>query len=262
MSKCLVTKLNGVAENKELITLDEFFIKFEVKKPARIAVTKGKYKVDDVAYNGTDLIPVGKHLLKVSPKQTFEQLSSISDNLVMDLDSIRGTGYMPNFKTIWQMDTTDYSRKNSFKGDLSSLSPFNMVEIHLYGCSDITGSLRDIKKFKDIEKLELYGTKVDCYDLSPILDKTKLSVLSLAIHSKPLNIEPLAVLTNLVDLRCLYGDYKGSVENLAQGMVNNGRKSGTLKLYASYSSITYNGEQTNKEKTYIITFNENGYTVS
>lgn len=262
MSKCLVTKLNGVAENKELITLDEFSIKFEVKKPARIAVTKGTYKVDDVAYNGTDLIPVGKHLLKVSPKQTFEQLSSISDNLVMDLDTIRGTGYMPNFKIIWQMDTTDYSRKNSFKGDLSSLSPFNMVEIHLYGCSDITGSLRDIEKFKDIEKLELYGTKVDCYDLSPILDKTKLSMLSLAIHSKPLNIEPLAVLTNLVDLRCLYGDYEGSVENLAQGMVNNGRKSGTLKLYASYSSITYNGEQTNKEKTYIITFNENGYTVS
>lgn len=79
--------------------------------------------------------------------------------------------------------------------------------------------------------------------------------------SNPLNIEPLAALIKLTKISCTYGNFTGSVENIAQGMINNGRASGTLTLYASYTGITYQGVETNQGKTYTITFSGSSYTV-
>lgn len=265
MSKCLVTKLQGTVNNPDLLTLNECSIEFEVTKPTSLSMeyigSSITYKVDDVVYNANDVIPTGKHLLKISPKQNLSLLSSNKDGLVMDLSTFKGTGNMPNLNNIWNMNRSTYERLAGFKGSLSDLSPFDLVEIHIQKC-DITGSLKDVEKFNKLRVLELGGTKVNCYDLTPILNKKDFIEIQLAAGSDPLNIEPLAALIKLTNINCSYGNFTGSVENLAQGMINNGRTSGTLRLTASYSGITYQGVETDQEKTYIITFSGSSYTVA
>lgn len=162
---------------------------------------------------------------------------------------------------IWNIEDSVYSRLASFKGALSDLSPFDLVEIHLDNC-DITGSLKDVEKFDKLKILEIAGTKVNCYDLTPVLTNKNLLGIRLVAGSNPLNIEPLAALINLTEIVCSYGNFTGSVENIAQGMIDNGRTSGTLKLTANYTSITYQGVDSSQgEKTYTITFSESSYTV-
>lgn len=263
MSKCLVTKLQGTVNNPNLLTLNECSIEFEVTKPASLHLESSSftYKVDNVDYNANDVIPTGKHLLKISPKQDLSILYSNKDGLVMDLSTFKGTGNMPNFKNIWNIENTTYSKLASFKGDLSDLSPFDLVEIHLDNC-DITGSLKDVEKFDKLKVLEIKNTKVNCYDLTPLLTKKNLIEIHLSVGSNPLNIEPLATLIKLENISCTYGNFTGSVENIAQGMINNGRTSGTLRLEANYTNITYQGVVTNQEKTYTITFSGSSYTVA
>ncbi len=263
MSKCLVTKLQGTVNNPDLLTLNECSIEFEVTKPTSLKLEPSiTYKVDDVAYNTNNVIPAGKHLLKISPKQSLSMLYSAKDGLVMDLSTFKGTGNMPKLNNIWNIEDSTYSRLASFKGALSDLSPFDLVEIHLDNC-DITGSLKDVEKFDKLKTLEIAGTKVNCYDLTPILTNKNLLGIRLVAGSNPLNIEPLAALINLTEIVCSYGNFTGSVENIAQGMIDNGRTSGTLKLMANYTSITYQGvDSSHKNKTYIITFSGSGYTVA
>lgn len=264
MSKCLVTKLQGTVNNPDLLTLNECSIEFEVTKPTSLSMeyigSSITYKVDDVVYNANDVIPTGKHLLKISPKQNLSLLSSNKDGLVMDLSTFKGTGNMPNFENIWNINRSTYERLAGFKGALSDLSPFDLSEIYLENC-DITGSLKDVEKFNKLRVLELIGTKVNCYDLTPVLNKKDLTDISLKAGSDPLNIEPLAALIKLTKISCAYANFTGSVENIAQGMINNGRTSGTLEIFASYSNVTYQGVETNREKTYTITFSGSSYTV-
>lgn len=261
MSKCLVTKLQGTVNNPDLLTLNECSIEFEVTKPTSLKLDPSViYKVDDVAYNANNVIPTGKHLLKISPKQSLSVLYSNKDGLVMDLSTFKGTGNMPKLNNIWNVEDSTYSQLASFKGALSDLSPFDLVEIHLNNC-DITGSLKDVEKFGKLKILEIAGTKVNCYDLTPILTNKNFIEIRLVAGSNPLNIEPLAALIKLTKISCTYGNFTGSVENIAQGMINNGRTSGTLQLEASYTGITYQGNETNQEKTYTITFSGSGYTV-
>lgn len=263
MSKCLVTKLQGTTNNPNLLTLNECSIEFEVTKPTSLTLEPSiTYKVDDVAYNTNNVIPAGKHLLKISPKQSLSMLSSAKDGLVMDLSTFKGTGNMPKLNNIWNIEDSTYSRLASFKGALSDLSPFDLVEIHLSNC-DITGSLKDVKKFDKLKILEVSGTKVNCYDLTPVLTNKNLTEIRLVAGSNPLNIEPLAALIKLTKIVCSYGNFTGSVENIAQGMINNGRTSGTLSLTANYTSITYQGVNSGQgNKNYTITFTGSGYTVA
>lgn len=262
MSKCLVTKLQGTVNNPDLLTLNECSIEFEVTKPTSLKLEPSiTYKVDDVAYNTNNVIPAGKHLLKISPKQSLSMLYSAKDGLVMDLSTFKGTGNMPKLNILWNIEDSTNSRLNSFKGALSDLSPFDLAEIHLDNC-DITGSLKDVEKFNKLKVLEIQGTKVNCYDLTPVLTKKKLTTIRLVAGSNPLNIEPLDTLINLTEIVCSYGNFTGSVENIAQGMIDNGRTSGTLVLTANYSSITYQGVDSSQEaKKYTITFSGSSYTV-
>lgn len=261
MSKCFVTKLQGTVNNPDLLTLNECSIEFEVTKPTSLKLDSSvTYKVDDVAYNANNVIPTGKHLLKISPKQSLSILYSAKDGLVMDLSTFKGTGNMPKLNNIWNVEDSTYLQLASFKGALSDLSPFDLVEIHLNNC-DITGSLKDVEKFGKLQILEVGNTKVNCYDLTPVLTKKNLNIIYLSAGSNPLNIEPLAALIKLTKISCMYGNFTGSVENIAQEMINNGRTSGTLQLVASYTGITYQGVETNQEKTYTITFSGSGYTV-
>lgn len=263
MSKCLVTKLQGTVNNPDLLTLNECSIGFEVTKPTSLKLEPSiTYKVDDVVYNKNNVIPAGKHLLKISPKQSLSILYSAKDGLVADLSTFKGTGNMPKLNNIWNIEDSTYSQLASFKGALSDLSPFDLVEIHLNNC-DITGSLKDVEKFDKLKILEVANTKVNCYDLTPVLTNKNLTEISLVAGSNPLNIEPLAALIKLTKINCNYGNFTGAVENIAQGMISNGRTSGTLKLYANYSSITYQGVNSGQgNKTYTITFSGSSYTVA
>lgn len=262
MNKCLVTKLQGTVNNPDLLTLNECSIEFEVTKPTSLQLEPSiTYKVDDVVYNTNNVIPTGKHLLKISPKQSLTTLYSTNDGLVIDLSTFKGTGNMPKFNNLSNVDNSTYSRLASFKGALSDLSPFDLVEIRLNSCN-ITGSLKDVGKFNKLKILEIAATKVNCYDLTHLLSNKNLTEIRLVAGSNPLNIEPLAVLINLTHLDCSYGNFTGSVENIAQGMINNGRTSGALYLMANYSNITYRGVNSSQiDKSYTITFSGSSYTV-
>lgn len=261
--KCLVTKLNGVAQNNELLKMDECSVRFKVSNsPTPLEVPRGIiFSVDNVVYTSGTAISVGEHLLKISPKSSLEYIRFTDNNIVVDLSSLKGTGNMLSFKEINQTNTSTFYKGNCYKGNLLDLIDFsNLEKMEFEGCTGMKGSTRDLLNFPKIKIFYGYGTSIDFSDISPLLQLKTLEDLRLG--GKGVNIEPLAALTNLKKMVCAYAEFSGSIENLAQGMLDNGRTAGTLNVNCSFTDITYKGKKSNKIVSYIITFSDGSYSVS
>lgn len=261
--KCLVTKLNGVAQNNELLKMDECSVRFKVSNsPTSLEVPSGiNFSVDNVAYTKGSAISVGEHLLKISPKSSLEYIRFTDDNIVVDLSSLKGTGNMLSLKEINQTNTSTFYKGNCYKGNLLDLIDFsNLEKMEFEGCTGMKGSTSDLLNFPKIKIFYGYKTSIDFSDISPLLQLKTLEDLRLG--GKGVNIEPLAVLTNLKKLTCAYAEFSGSIENLAQGMLDNGRTAGTLIANCSYSDVTYKGNKSSKIVSYTITFSDGSYSVS
>lgn len=260
--KSLITKLNGVASNNELIKLNECSVRFCVSNSATPLeeVSNISFTVDNAPYVNKQKVSVGEHLLKISPKSSLTYIRFSDDNIVVDLSSLKGTGNMLSLKEILQTNTSTYHKGNCYKGDLSDLSDFsNLEKIEFEGCKGITGNTSDISKFTNLKVFNGYGTSVDFSDISSLLQLTTLEQLQLG--GTGVNIEPFAVLTRLKVLSCRYAPFSGSIENLAQGMITQGRTQGTLRVTCSHSNITYQGNKSDKEVSYTITFSDSSYSV-
>lgn len=261
--KSLITKLNGVAQNNELLKMDECLVHFKVlNSPTSLEIQSGlKFSVDNVAYTSGSTVSVGGHFLKISPKSSLKYIRFSDDNLIVDLSSLKGTGNMLSLKEILQTDISTYHKGACYKGNLLDLIDFsNLEKLEFEGCNGMQGSTRDLINFPKLKVFYGTGTSIDFTDISPLLQLKSLEDLRLG--GKGVNIEPLAALVNLKNLICNNVPFSGSIENLAQGMLDKGRTAGTLSVNCSYSDVTYKGNKSSKLVTYTITFSDNSYSVS
>lgn len=93
----------------------------------------------------------------------------------------------------------------------------------------------------------------------PILDRL---VCASNDQTDQVNIKVFSTLITLTQFRATNDiGFIGALEDLAQGMVDAGRTSGTM--YANVNNIiTYNGSPCDNTKTYTITFANGGYTIA
>lgn len=148
-------------------------------------------------------------------------------NYAFNFDELKFSKNLNNFKAFSGSNTT------------GSLSTFNdkihMYELCVYG-KKTTGTLKDIGNLKEILNLVIDNTNVS----GNIKDLSALTKLSKVNISNSLNIE-------------------GKLEDFCNGLVSNGKTSGTLS-FTGNGIVTYNNTPFNSKKT--ITFSDGSYSVS
>lgn len=282
MNKCLVTKLNGVVNNPDLIKVDELVITLNATKVgAWLCVTAadkesalitvkfnktvsfGSGNSPEEATDRTDItektivpgiIPfffakeTGTIKVSISSKSNIASLlTSSTTGSGMEIVDVKGFSYLSNLKTIENKDgNLNIGTLSGFKslskvllikgeGLLKSFTNCPLKELILQN-SGIVGTLRDLVNIPTLTTLNfMYSNSITG------------------------NISDLSNLTSLTDLSVVGTNLTGTIESLANGMKNAGRKSGTLTVYSAYTEgITYN----NAVFDYIvITFSEGSYSV-
>lgn len=282
MEKCLVTKLNGIVNNPDLIKLDELVITLNATKVgAWLCVTASdnasasiSFKFNktvsyatgnspDEASDRTDItettivpgiIPFffakETGTIKVSISNKFNIASLLTSSTTasgMEIVDVKGFSYLSNLKTIENRD-----------GNLNigTLSGFKSLSKVLLNKGE--GLL---KSFTNCPLKELILTSSGIVGtLSDLVNIPTLTNLNF-MNSKSItgNISDLSSLTSLKELSVVGTNITGTIESLANGMKNAGRNSGTLKVFSvNKEGITYNGAVFDYV---VITFSEGSYSV-
>lgn len=282
MNKCLVTKLNGVSNNPDLINVDELVITLNATKVgAWLCITTadndsaslsvkfsktvsyGSGNSPEEATDRTDItettivpgiIPfffakeTGTIKVSISSKCNIASLlTSGATAGGMEIVDVKGFSYLSNLKTIENKD-----------GNLNigTLSGFKSLSKVIIGKGE--GLL---KSFVNCPLKELTLTSSSIVGtLSDLISIPTLTSLN-PMYSKSItgNISDLATLTNLTSLSVFGTNITGTIESLADGMKNAGRKSGKLTVYSTNKEgVTYNGAVFDY---IVITFSEGSYSV-
>ena len=282
MKKCLVTKLNGVSNNPDLIKLDELVITLNATKVGawlcvtvsdnasngisfkfNKTVSYGSGNSPDEVVNRTDITEVTINpgyipyffaketgTIKVSISSKFDIASLLTSGATaggMEIVDVKGFSYLSNLKTIENKDgNLNIGTLSGFKslskvilgkgeGLLKSFTNCPLNELVLVS-SGIVGTLSDLVNIPTLITLNfMYSMKItgNISDLSNLISLNSLTVVG----------------TNLT----------GTIESLADGMKNAGRKSGTLTVISvNKEGITYNGAIFDY---IVITFSEGSYSV-
>ena len=282
MEKCLVTKLNGIVNNPDLIKLDELVITLNATKiGAWLCVTATDKETDSIsvkfnktvsygtgnspeeAVNRTDITEVTINpgiipfffaketgTIKVSISSKFNiasLLTSSSTGSGMEIVDVKGFSYLSNLKTIENKDG------NLNIGTLSGFKSLSKVMLNKG-----EGLLKSFTNCP-LKELTLISSGI-VGTLSDLVNIPTLTTLNF-MYSKSItgNISDLSRLTSLKSLTVIGTNLTGTIESLANGMKNAGRKSGTLTVYSvNTEGITYNGAVFDY---IVITFSEGSYSV-
>lgn len=282
MKKCLVTKLNGVSNNPDLIKLDELVITLNAtkvgawfcvtaadKETASISVkfnktvSYGSGNSPEEAVNRTDITEVtinpgiipfffaketGTIKVSISSKSNIASLLTSSTTASgMEIVDVKGFSYLSNLKTIENKDG------NLNIGTLSGFKSLSKVLL-----SKGEGLLKSFTNCP-LKTLHLLSSGI-VGTLSDLVNIPTLTDLNFQYsNSITGNISDLSRLTSLKSLSVVGTNLTGTIESLANGMKNAGRNSGTLTVYSTYTEgITYNGAVFDY---LVITFSEGSYSV-
>lgn len=282
MNKCLVTKLNGICNNPDLIKLDELVITLNATKvgawlcitttdndSASISVKFNKtvnYSTGNSSEEATDRTDITETTIapgiipfffaketgtiKVSISSKFNIASLLTSSTTasgMEIVDVKGFSYLSNLKTIENKDgNLNIDTLSGFKnlskvilgkgeGLLKSFVSCPLKELVLIN-SGIVGTLSDLVNISTLTSLNFMDSK---------------SITG--------NISDLRTLTSLTSLSVVGTNITGTIESLADGMKNAGRKSGKLTVYSSNTEgITYNGAVFDY---IVITFSDGSYSV-
>ena len=267
-TNCLVKDLKGACTNQDLYKFNELrmFLPAGVSmrlqgnstivtgKQFTITALSGSFTYDGNTYTaGNTATVVGGTRKDLAVPSTTDAVISISDK-----QAIIGFNFTGN-------------RVSSISGKhIAILNPDfgyldKCVEVYTYMAYDA----ETLGKFPVLTKLG-HGAgyqKMSPYvwrryvnhDNFPLLEELVFSSLD---QTDQVNISTFASLITLTfarftqDVGCV-----GSLESLAQGMVDAGRTSGTLDVYPN-NVITYNGEACDNTKHYTIAFSSGSYTIT
>ena len=282
MEKCLVTKLNGIVNNPDLIKLDELVITLNATKiGAWLCVTAtdkeatsisvkfnktvsyGTGNSPDEVSDRTDITEVTINpgyityffaketgTIKVSISSKFNIASLLTSGSTaggMEIVDVKGFSYLSNLKTIENRDG------NLNIGTLSGFKSLSKVLL-----SKGEGLLKSFTNCP-LKELTLVSSGI-VGTLSDLVNIPTLTTLNF-MYSKRItgNISDLSSLTSLISLSVAGTNITGTIESLANGMKNAGRKSGTLTVISvNTEGITYNDAVFDYV---VITFSEGSYNV-
>ena len=230
MAKCLVTKLNGSVDNKELLKIGEMRIKVEsVESPTKstqgfkcsfsepttlvivgdgyftdsnLTANFGKSKVvsdyEEVFVNQATTISVrGKYSLS-SLELITNNIEPYGRNKVFDIDYVK---FSPNLKQIEIPDTQAF-------GDIASLANKTaLVSLNMEN-TNLTGNIEAIENDTALNKLSLAGTNVtgDIANLKNLINLTYLNLADTQIAGDIAQLEPCSKITYLLAPNNLTGD--------------------------------------------------------
>ena len=282
MNKCLVTKLNGVINNSDLIKLDELVITLNATKVGAwfcVTTTDKETGSISVKFNKTVSFGGGNSpeeavdrtditektivsgiipfffaketgTIKVSISSKFNIASLLTSSTTgsgMEIVDVKGFSYLSNLKTIENKDG------NLNIGTLSGFKSLSKVVLNKG-----EGLLKSFTNCP-LKELILISSSI-IGTLSDLVNIPTLTDLNF-MYSKNItgNISDLSSLTSLESLSVVGTNITGTIESLADGMKNAGRKSGTLTVYSTYmEGVTYNGAIFDY---LVITFSEGSYSV-
>lgn len=230
MTKCLVTKLNGSVDNKELLKIGEMRIKVEsVESPTKstqgfkcsfsepttleivgdgyftdekLTANFGKSKVvsdsEEVFVNQATTISVrGKYSLS-SLELITNKIKPYGSNKVFSIDDLK---YSPNLKQIEIPSTQAFGDIASF-ANKTALVSLNMENTNL------TGDIEAIKNDTALNKLILSGTRVtgDIANLKNLINLTYLNLTDIQVAGDIAQLEPCSKITYLLAPNNVTGD--------------------------------------------------------
>lgn len=196
MNKCLVTKLNGSIDNKELLKLGELRIninnssnqsggnreiKIGVKSSATLEIVGDGYFTDKThAQNNGKIKVINGNDNKIYVSKDVKKLSIISK---YDIESLALTGNISemqliDFKYCKLISGLFITRSSLITGDIEILKEFsNLIDI-LAEYSGISGDIASLKDIINIVRLRMSNTLVggDISNLSKLTNLTSLSL--------------------------------------------------------------------------------------
>lgn len=164
-------------------------------------------------------------------------------------------------------------------GDLSLLSALpSLVEFDATGSEQLTGDIISVCGISSLTGFRVSGSgiigNIGSFGNSNItafaigdtnvegdiagISGSRIKTMFLLKSKVTGNIESLAPMVQLTSIYCTHA-INGTVEGLAQGMINNGRTSGTLTITTPSGAVTYQGQG---RGGYTITFSGSNYSVA
>lgn len=229
MEKCLVTKLQGIVNNKSLRKLDELIIDYK----AGAATDYSKQKVYINSGLGSPAI-----------RMIGSKLVDTSGN---DAQSTLGNNYVSNFDCHIYIDKRELLSDLSFDGERFA---FNLSELlYCKNMSNFTGSNSsgvngDISCFKGttkIKRISLYGDTNVRGDISVLAN---YDIEQLILHSCPNitgTLDSLLNSTSLFDVQLVGTQISGNVNEFLTNLAKK-KKSGNLRFFSGWNEgLKYNG---------------------
>lgn len=271
MGNCLLTKLNGIASNNNILKLGEFqFITNKLNtgeaicnvENATLTCDKDFLVNEEIIRAGTlyntgnkwaelKANDAGVYTVTIKNKYTLNGYNSFNNS------KVRGYGFFSALHSVMENINGDYIPISSYND-----SP-DITSLELHG--SITGNVADIK-LRKLTSLSLYSKYLTGY-IDNIV-KTAQNLNKLFIEGPECEItgglDLIGRLTNLNKLQISGSKISGSLESLAQQFVANGRTSGTVSGYLN-KYCTYLNEVYDSTKKFTITFGssyDNGYVIT
>ena len=265
MNKCLITKLSGVVNNNNLLTLNEYRFSFDnlkngkfrvdVNSDTEIKVMNGEFTNEaGTQHQGTSLVRHADEttsmyvtagatvciMNKYNVKNIDLSNSNIKDfdlnslkfftNLTsLSLQSTSATGDISSLSGLTNLTSLSL-QSTSVIGDINALSGLVKLTTLIINSTSITGNISSLSGLVKLTTLIINSTSVigDINSLSGLTNLTNLSIYSTSITG---NISSLSGLTKLTTLKCSNVTVSGELNAL-------GNLTKLSTLYIDNTSIT------------------------
>ena len=275
MNKCLVTKLNGVVSNKNLIPLgcvaftiypSDNTLKLECEgNNVEYFTANGEaiFSTDKSSY--VNRISSGQPVFVKTDKPTLAFISNkyeltkvdiydSKDNSQIDID-ISDFKYCSKLKIC----NITYFRTSTI-GDISSLSSMTNLQTLNLEITSVTGDISSLSSMTNLQTLNLEITSVtgDISSLSSLTNLQKVELYNTSVSGD------ISSFNNMVKLSILkMGDTcTGYFKTLCNSLKDNGKTSGTLTFWSYNGQIKIDNQTNCPNNDVIATFSEGGISYS
>lgn len=239
MGKCLITKLNGVANIDNPKYIDAVVIKFNVVEQQKN--TNSSIAISSVNGKTLKVECIKGHFTDSSFSIDLGSVNSnfTSGRLFVSNGTVLKINYKQNINRIsFEDGISDDGNKEI---DLDDLKYCSNLESLLIGGNHITGSLEMVAKNK-LEYLSIKNTNfnTDTLAISKVLSADATNLDFKNATNVVGDISLLADAIALANINMLNSGISGNVETLLERMWKKGKKSGTLKLILG-GAVSFNG---------------------
>lgn len=274
--KSLITKLNGIVDDSNILKIGELRIYFN---PKTTSYTGRKLTL--IFTEDTTITCVGGYFSDSALSENKGTIMSIPAQQMTDIYVVGDEGYLSIPNGRYKLSLIN-SKQSIYSVEVADLNYNPDLFYVVLRQSPMYGDIKNISRLTNLTTLDLFLSKVSG-DISVVANFKKLTDFSVARTSISGDIGSLSKLTELrsvtIDSQDVYGDIAafansinltnlyiprlpnihGSVEDLAEKMRNAGRTSGTLSLTTDGSNVTFNGSRIGSKK---ITFTSSGVSYS